>query len=173
MFDAGEPAPSRRALLKTGSLFAGMLLVPGAASARMRDGRPELLLPPDFHKPVAPAKVAAAPVPRNVAPRGVDPKLFRKAMAALEKHGDRIEPPTTARRIPPHPSSTLRFHLDRTGGADGASTSKAGVARFGIGPRAVPAISSASRTPTGRTRRARARSRPPMMTTASTVARSG
>lgn len=123
MFDAGEPAPSRRALLKTGSLFAGMLLVPGAVSARMRDGRPESLLPPDFHKPVVPAKAAAVTVPRDAAPRGVDPKLFRKAMAALEKHGDRI-----ARRDRiavadfSESSSKPRFHLINLG--DGRVTSK-------------------------------------------------
>jgi hypothetical protein len=123
MFDAGEPAPSRRALLKTGSLFAGMLLVPGAVSARMRDGRPESLLPPDFHKPVVPQPQAYVAVPRDDAPRGVDAKLFKKAMAALDRHSS---------RIPRHDriaiadfsesSSKPRFHLVNLG--DGRVTSK-------------------------------------------------
>ena len=123
MFDAGEPAPSRRALLKTGSLFAGMLLVPGAVSARMRDGKPESLLPSDFHAPVAARPATDVAVPRDVAPRGVDPALFRKAMAALDRHGSRI---ANHDRIAVADfsvsSSRPRFHLISLG--DGRVTSK-------------------------------------------------
>ncbi|KQT32884.1 hypothetical protein ASG29_08335 [Sphingomonas sp. Leaf412] len=69
-----------------------MLMLPGTVSAAMRQGRPESLLPRDFHAPVSravppPARVAARV---DVAPPGIEPRLFRRAMAALERHGDRI-----------------------------------------------------------------------------------
>lgn len=88
-----EAAPSRRALLKTGGLMAGALMVPGSVSAAMRRSQPEPLLPPDFFKQ-APAKsaTAARPVPARaaVAARGVRPELMTRAMAALEQHGSRV-----------------------------------------------------------------------------------
>ena len=87
--DREDTLPSRRALLKNGGLFASMLMLPGAVSASMREGKPESLLPADFHRPVAPAR-AAAVAPRDLAPRGVDPALFRRAMAAMERHGHRV-----------------------------------------------------------------------------------
>ena len=89
--DRDEALPSRRALLKNGGLFASMLMLPGAVSASMREGKPESLLPKDFHRPVAAAPArATATAPRDLSPRGVDPALFRRAMAAMEKHGHRI-----------------------------------------------------------------------------------
>ena len=91
-----EAAPSRRAVLttglKAGGLLAGTLMVPGAVSATMRErnvrrrGAPESLIPPDFYRTPAPARVAAQPR----TPNGVNPALLRKAMAALERHGSRI-----------------------------------------------------------------------------------
>ena len=124
MLGSGEPAPSRRAVLKTGSLFAGMLMVPGAVSASMR--KPESLLPPDFHRPPVPAKPAAymaTPVARDVAPRGVDPALFRRALAALDRHGSRIERHDRIAVADFSASSSRpRFHLINLG--DGRVTSK-------------------------------------------------
>ncbi len=148
MLGNGEPAPSRRALLKTGSLFAGMLLVPGAVSARMRDGKPESLLPPDFHQPVAPRPQAAAysAVPRDMAPRGVDPQLFRKAMAALDRHGSRI---ARHDRIAvadfSESSSRPRFHLINLG--DGRVTSKLVAHGSGSDPAHTGFVQRFSNTP--------------------------
>ncbi|MGK6325022.1 murein L,D-transpeptidase catalytic domain family protein [Sphingomonas sp. DT-51] len=98
MMNAQDTTPSRRALLKTGGLFAGALMIPGAVSAGMRDrarqGSPESLLPHDFfttpHAP-APRPVMAEPArPHSISAPGVNPRLLQRAMAALERHGDRI-----------------------------------------------------------------------------------
>jgi hypothetical protein len=87
-----DTAPSRRALLKTGGLFAGALLIPGAVSAGIRErrGAPENLVPQDFYRPPA-ARVAATPVARaTISVPGVDDALMERAMAALERHDGRI-----------------------------------------------------------------------------------
>jgi hypothetical protein len=97
MMDTHDRVHSRRALLKTGGLFAGALMIPGAVSAGMRDrarGTPESLVPHDFfqtpHAP-APRPVMAAPArPTAISAPGVNPRLLQRAMAALERHGDRI-----------------------------------------------------------------------------------
>ena len=90
-----DAAPSRRALLKTGSLFAGALMIPSAVSAGMRDvsrrGPPESLLPPDlYHGARTGAGHATQPISRSVLAPGVNQDLMRRAMAALERHGSRI-----------------------------------------------------------------------------------
>ncbi len=93
-----DPVPSRRALLKTGGLFAGALMIPGAVSAGVRDharrNAPESLLPDGFFHPsrtpvTQPAVASATVQPPIVAP-GVNPRLLKRALAALEQHGSRI-----------------------------------------------------------------------------------
>ncbi|MEH3047374.1 murein L,D-transpeptidase catalytic domain family protein [Sphingomonas adhaesiva] len=121
-----DAVPSRRALLKTGGLFAGALMIPSAVSAGMRDGRgvrgkPESLLPDTFHTPRA--AVAAQPVSRSVLAPGVNQRLMQRAMAAMDRHGSRI-----ARRDRiavadfSAGSSRPRFHLINL--EDGRVTSK-------------------------------------------------
>lgn len=126
MIDVQDSTSSRRALLKTGGLFAGALLIPGAVSATMRErargGRPESLLPPDFFKP-APAVAVVRPSAESQFAPGVPPRLMKRAMAALEHHG---------RRVPRHdriaiadfsaPSGKPRFHMVNL--EDGRATSK-------------------------------------------------
>ncbi len=91
-----DAAPSRRALLKTGGLFAGALMIPSAVSAGMREprgmrGKPESLLPPDtFHAPRPGTVAAARPVSRSVLAPNVNQRLMQRAMAALDRHGSRI-----------------------------------------------------------------------------------
>lgn len=99
MVSTREAAPTRRALIKNGSLFAAGAMVPGAVSAAAgrRRGTPEQLLPADFYRPapgpmprasdaVASHRVAAAP--RSIGK--VNPELMRRALAALEQHDRRI-----------------------------------------------------------------------------------
>ncbi|KTT70508.1 transcriptional initiation protein Tat [Sphingomonas endophytica] len=93
-----DTATSRRALLKTGGLFAGALMIPGAVSAGMRDasrrGAPESLLPDDFFNPsrtpAAQPAIASATVQPTLDAPGVNPQLLQRALAALERHGSRI-----------------------------------------------------------------------------------
>ena len=93
-----DTATSRRALLKTGGLFVGTLMIPGAVSAGVRNharrGAPESLLPDDFYHPSRtpaprPAFASATAQPSIEAP-GVNPRLLQRALAALEEHGSRI-----------------------------------------------------------------------------------
>lgn len=121
-----DQAPSRRALLKTGGLLAGALMVPNAVSAAMRRS-PEPLLPPDFFKPAPAAPAVSRAVPsvpaRPIAPGAVRPELMTRALAALEQHGGRIDRQdriaiadfSVASRRP-------RFHLVNL--EDGRATSK-------------------------------------------------
>lgn len=89
---------SRRALLKTGGLFAGALMIPGAVSAgvreRARRGAPESLLPTDFfseaHAPAPRPTVAAATEAPALSAPGVNPRLLQRAMAALDRHGSQV-----------------------------------------------------------------------------------
>lgn len=131
-----EPAPSRRALLKTGGLLTGALLVPGAVSAAMRRHAPEPLLPPDFFKPApaAPVARATAPVRPFAGSRAVRPELMTRALAALEQHGaaiarrDRIAIADFAT-----PSGKPRFHLVNL--EDGVAASKLVAHGSGSDPR--------------------------------------
>lgn len=89
---------SRRALLKSGGLVAGALMIPGAVSAGMRDrarrGAPESLLPSDFfreaHAPAPRPAVAATARQEAFAVPGVNPRLMQRAMAALQRHGQNV-----------------------------------------------------------------------------------
>lgn len=100
-----EAVPSRRAFLKSAAAVAGTGLLYGCVSQTVKTAS----------APAAPVPVAT-PVARQarqvVAPRGVRPELFQRAMAALERHGDRIrQQDRIAIADFSLPSSRLRFHL--------------------------------------------------------------
>jgi len=82
-------APSRRAFLSNGLVLAGALAVPSTVSGAVTGRR---LSAADL-RPIAPAPVPAnAPVPAQPAmPRVVRPELLRRAMVALDRHGDRLK----------------------------------------------------------------------------------
>ncbi len=94
----------RRAVVKNGLILAGVLAVPGNAAQRLTQ---EALRP--VTRPPLPATAAARPV---TSPKVVRPDLFRRALAALDRHGrmivrrDRIAIADFAA-----PSKQPRFHL--------------------------------------------------------------
>ena len=71
-----DAAPTRRGLLKTAGVLAGAMIVPDVVNAAMRG--PAAPLPP----------VPAAPVTSS---RVVRPELLRRALAALDRHGDAVK----------------------------------------------------------------------------------
>lgn len=106
-----EAAPSRRAFLKSAAAVAGTGFLYGCASqtvttSALPAGPSPVPVPP-------PVATPAEPVARNIsAPRGVRPELFQRAMAALQRHGDRIrQQDRIAIADFSLPSSRLRFHL--------------------------------------------------------------
>jgi len=105
----------RRTLVKNGFALAGALLVPGAATAAQRmvvAGPVPAVVPPL-------PKVAAAPVTSS---RVVRPDLMRRALAALDRHGDRIAKRDRMVVVDFDASSSQpRFHFVDL--ASGASTS--------------------------------------------------
>ena len=120
MNDSRDVAPSRRALMKTGGLLAGALLVPEMVSARVKhivkQPAPPVDLPPP---PVAPRKVYARPV---TSPRVVRPDLMRRAIASLDAHTARLGARDRMAIVDfSAPSSQPRLHLVNL--TDGRSTS--------------------------------------------------
>ncbi len=113
-------ARDRRAVVKNGLLLSGLLAVPGALSATPRlfiaDLEP-VLQPSAEATPVA-APVAAAPV---TSPKVVRPELLQRALASLERHGDRVKRDRMAIVDFAAPSSQPRFHFVDL--ASGKSTS--------------------------------------------------
>lgn len=88
MSDPPETAHTRRALLKTGGLIAGALIVPQMLSASVTPivQQPAPRVEPSL--PPAPVRtVAATPV---TSPRVVRPELLKRALASLDEHGDHI-----------------------------------------------------------------------------------
>lgn len=85
-----DVARDRRAILKNGLMMAGILAVPGAVSAASRRVSQSDLKPvrdPYPPLPAAAPKVAARPI---TSPRVVRPDLMREALAALDRHGNKI-----------------------------------------------------------------------------------
>lgn len=82
-----DAAHGRRVVMKNGLLLAGALAVPGAAAQKlMQDALKPVTQPP---LPVnAIAHSLGAPVVTS--PKVVRPDLLRRAIAALDRHGDRI-----------------------------------------------------------------------------------
>jgi hypothetical protein len=109
--DSLEAVRSRRALLKSALVMASGAVVSACASRTIETAiAPPAYVPPPI--PKAPTIVAKTPS----APAGVRPELFRKALAALDRH---------SMRIPSHdriaiadfatPSYQPRFHLVHLG----------------------------------------------------------
>ncbi len=80
-----DGAPSRRALLKNTLVLAGAVAIPGAVSSAATRKLKGLDL-----KPLAQPPVPAAPKVALTSPRVVRPELFRRALAALDKHGSDV-----------------------------------------------------------------------------------
>lgn len=104
-----EAVPSRRAFLKSATAVAGTGFLYGCVSQTVSTSAlPAAPVP--VPPPVAPQ---VEPVARAMsAPRGIRPELFQRAMAALQRHGDRIrQQDRIAIADFSLPSSRLRFHL--------------------------------------------------------------
>lgn len=101
-----EAAPSRRAFLKSAAAVAGTGMLYGCVSQTATvASAPPVAVPVPVPAPVQTAR-------KVVAPRGVRPELFQRAMAALERHGSRIrQQDRIAIADFSLPSSRLRFHL--------------------------------------------------------------
>jgi hypothetical protein len=82
----GDAAPTRRGLLKTAGVLAGAMVVPDAVSAAMRVAGPKQV--PLTGSALAPVRPAPRVMPSS--PRVVRPELMRQALAALQRHGNRI-----------------------------------------------------------------------------------
>jgi hypothetical protein len=110
LIDTHSAAPSRRAFLKSAAAVAGTGLLYGCASTSVKTAA----VAPAAPLPVPPPVAAAVeqPAPARVAPRGVRPELFQRALAALQQHGSRIrQQDRIAIADFSMPSSRLRFHL--------------------------------------------------------------
>ena len=105
MNDLLERGQSRRALLKGSALVAGGLLLPKGAGATM----------------MAPAAAAAPLGGSPLSPRGLRPELLRRALAALNSHGQVKQRDKMAVVDFALPSSQPRMHLIDL--ANGATTS--------------------------------------------------
>lgn len=114
MTDIGEVARDRRALVKNGVLLGSLLAIPGAVSAAQkltsRDLKPVVQPPVPGH---APAPITSSKVVR--------PELLRRALASLQRHGDRVKRDRIAIVDFAAPSSQARLHFLDT--ASGRSTS--------------------------------------------------
>jgi hypothetical protein len=120
MNDSRDVAPSRRALIKTGGVVAGALLVPEVVSAKVKrivqQPAPAVDLPA---APVAPRRVFARPV---TSPRVVRPDLMRRAIASLDAHSARLGARDRMAIVDfAAPSAQPRLHLVNL--TDGRSTS--------------------------------------------------
>ena len=117
MIESRDAVRTRRALLKSGGVFAGALLLPEMLSARVRDVVRQPSPPVDLPKPRA--SVAARPI---TSPRVVRPELMRRALASLGAHADRVQMRDRIAIVDfSAPSSQPRLHLVNLG--DGRSTS--------------------------------------------------
>ena len=100
-----DAAHGRRAVIKNGLVLLGALAVPGSIAAAQR--LTQEALRPVSQPPLPP--VAARTI---TSPKLVRPELLRRAMAALDQHGDRID---HRDRIAiadfAAPSAQPRFHL--------------------------------------------------------------
>lgn len=112
MSEMMEAVASRRAFLKSAAAVAGTGLLAGCAARTVSTAAvPAPPVPVPAPPPVAtpviqPARAAV------VAPRGIRPELFQRAMAALQRHGSRIrQQDRIAIADFSMPSSRLRFHL--------------------------------------------------------------
>jgi hypothetical protein len=112
MSELMDAVASRRAFLKSAAAVAGTGLLAGCAARTVTTAA---LPAPPVPVPVPAPPVATPivqPTPTTVAPRGIRPELFQRAMAALQQHGSRIrQQDRIAIADFSLPSSRLRFHL--------------------------------------------------------------
>lgn len=104
-----ETVPSRRTFLKSAAAVAGTGFLYGCVSRTAT-----VAAAPPVAVPVPqPLAGTVKPAPANiVAPRGVRPELFQRAMAAMQQHGSRIrQQDRIAIADFSLASSRLRFHL--------------------------------------------------------------
>ncbi len=116
MTDKIELAHSRRAVLRSALVMAGGAVVSACAAKTMQVAAAPAPVPvPNRHVPPIPAAPAVA-AHNPAAPDGVRPELFKRAIAALDRH---------SMRVPSHDriaiadfsiaSSSPRFHLVNLG----------------------------------------------------------
>ena len=104
-----EPAHGRRAVVRNGRILASALAVPGAVAAAQRLTQDALKPASQPPLPAAATSVAARPI---TSPKVIRPDLMRRALAALDRHGntvahrDRVAIADFAA-----PSKQPRFHL--------------------------------------------------------------
>ncbi|WP_374943459.1 murein L,D-transpeptidase catalytic domain family protein [Sphingomonas sp.] len=117
MSEMGEAARDRRALVKNGLVLGSLLAVPGAVSAAQKMAR---LTSRDL-KPMSQPPVPGHAAPVLTSSKVVRPELLRRALASLQRHGDRVKRDRIAIVDFAAPSSQPRLHfLDI---ASGRSTS--------------------------------------------------
>ncbi len=108
MNQSNEAVHSRRAFLRSAAAVAGTGFLAGCASRTVTTAAapPPLPVPPPVATLIDPGVRVA------VAPRGVRPELFQRAMIALQRHGSRIrQQDRIAIADFSLASSRLRFHL--------------------------------------------------------------
>lgn len=115
MIDKTDVARTRRAFLKTGAVIAGAMIVPDVVQAAVSAVGPGALSTPGLPSAAAPLPMPARAV---TSPRVVRPELLGRAVAALDRHADRL---TKRDRVMiadfTAPSSQPRLHLvDLAGG---------------------------------------------------------
>lgn len=119
MRELHEAAHTRRALIKTGGVLAGALIVPQVVSAKVKRIVQQPAPPVNLPRPSMRAPVAARPI---TSPRVVRPDLLRRAMAALDRHANRgVQRDRMAIVDFSAPSGQPRMHLINLG--DGRSKS--------------------------------------------------
>ena len=110
MIDHVHAAPTRRAIVKTGLTLAGITLAPGLVQAAFRAKSADEIAPGAAMS--GPRASLAAPTRPLTSPKVVRPELLSRALAALDRHANRL---SHRDRIAiadfAAPSSQPRFHL--------------------------------------------------------------
>ena len=99
-----DVARDRRAVVKNGLMLGSLLATPGVASAAEKLTTREANI-------VSKALMPAVPAAPATSPRVVRPELLRRALAAIDRHGDRVKRDRIAIADFAAPSSQARFHL--------------------------------------------------------------
>lgn len=94
----------RRAVVKNALVLGSLLAAPGIASAAEKLTTREANI-------VSKALMPAAPPASVTSPRVVRPELLRRALAAIDRHGDRVKRDRIAIADFAAPSAQARFHL--------------------------------------------------------------
>ena len=86
MAETLDAVRSRRELLKSAALIGGMAVLQGCTRAVPQIAQPLAPLPPLPEVAVAPVEIPTL----RIAPPGVRPEIYGKALAALDRHAERI-----------------------------------------------------------------------------------